>query len=162
MNQTETESGAAAEVTISAPAAVIYDLVADVTRMGDWSPECEHCEWLDGATRAVRGARFVGRNRVAENTWTTTCEVVSADPGIEFSFAVIDGESGEQRTLWRYSLREADAATVVTESYEVANARPMPRVTQEMIDARRAMLREGMATTLAQLKAVAEAASTSG
>lgn len=30
----------------------LYDIIADVTRMPDLSPELVRCEWLDGATGA--------------------------------------------------------------------------------------------------------------
>ena len=40
------------QVTIHINAApdVVFALVSDVTRMGDWSPETANCEWVDGAT----------------------------------------------------------------------------------------------------------------
>ncbi|MDX6233621.1 MAG: hypothetical protein QOH68_2658, partial [Nocardioidaceae bacterium] len=37
-----------ARVQVDAAPEVLYDLVSDVTRMGEWSPETVHCEWLDG------------------------------------------------------------------------------------------------------------------
>src|SRR5436309_1985613 len=37
-------------IDIDAPAERVYDLVADLSRMGEWSPECRRVEWLDGAT----------------------------------------------------------------------------------------------------------------
>ena len=33
-----------ARIDIAAPPDVVYDLIADVTRMGEWSPECYRCE----------------------------------------------------------------------------------------------------------------------
>jgi uncharacterized protein YndB with AHSA1/START domain len=47
-------------VEIAAPPDAVYDLIADVTRMGEWSPECVRCRWLDGAQEARPGARFRG------------------------------------------------------------------------------------------------------
>ncbi|MGO9154394.1 SRPBCC family protein [Mycobacterium sp.] len=35
-------------IEIAAPPEVVYDLLADITRMGEWSPECCRCVWLDG------------------------------------------------------------------------------------------------------------------
>jgi hypothetical protein len=54
-----------ARVHIDAKPAELYDLVTDVTRMGEWSPECVRCVWLDGATGPAVGARFRGSNRRA-------------------------------------------------------------------------------------------------
>jgi uncharacterized protein YndB with AHSA1/START domain len=52
-----------ASVDIAAPPELVYDLITDVTRMGDWGPECYRCEWLDGATAPSIGARFRGYDR---------------------------------------------------------------------------------------------------
>ena len=40
---------------IDAPAELVYDLVADLPRMGEWSPECERVVWRGGAHRAEQG-----------------------------------------------------------------------------------------------------------
>ena len=47
-----------AEIDIAAPPEAVWDLISDVTRMGDWSPECYRCTWLDGGTGPRAGARF--------------------------------------------------------------------------------------------------------
>jgi uncharacterized protein YndB with AHSA1/START domain len=65
-------------VQIAAPPELIYDLIADVTRMGEWSPECYRCECLDGATTADVGARFRGYNRLGRYLWATTALVTTA------------------------------------------------------------------------------------
>ena len=44
-------------VVIEAPPERIYALVADLPRMGEWSPECQQVEWLDGSSRPAEGAR---------------------------------------------------------------------------------------------------------
>ena len=48
------------EIQIDATPAVVYALVSDVTRTGDWSPECVNCRWLHGATAAEADARYRG------------------------------------------------------------------------------------------------------
>ena len=50
-------------VVIEAPAERIYELLADLPRMGDWSPECRQVEWLDGSTGPAEGATFIGHNQ---------------------------------------------------------------------------------------------------
>src|SRR5678815_3766100 len=37
-------------IEIDAPPNDVYALLSDVTRTGEWSPECVRCRWLDGAT----------------------------------------------------------------------------------------------------------------
>lgn len=58
-------------LVVHAPADVVYGLVSDVTRTGEWSPTCRGCTWEDPARRGP-GARFVGRNetpaQVAQRT----------------------------------------------------------------------------------------------
>jgi hypothetical protein len=44
--------------------------------MGDLSPECVSCEWIDGATGPTVGARFRGRN----TTVTESFEMVRTIP----------------------------------------------------------------------------------
>ena len=51
------------ETTVAAPPEAVWDLLADVTRIGEFSPECKQAEWLDGATGAAVGARFAGYNQ---------------------------------------------------------------------------------------------------
>ena len=64
-------------LVISAAPEDLYDMVADVTRMGEWSPICKSCWWDEGAGPQV-GAWFTGRNELPERTWETRSEVVGA------------------------------------------------------------------------------------
>jgi hypothetical protein len=50
-------------VYIAAPAGLIWDLVSDVTRIGEFSPETFEAQWLDGASEPRAGARFRGHVR---------------------------------------------------------------------------------------------------
>ena len=145
-----------ATIHIDADPAAVYGLVADVTRMGEWSPETVSAEWLDGATAAAVGARFKGKNK-RKMSWSTTCTVTAADPGHEFAFDVGKGE-----TRWRYRFEPKDAGTDVTESFEVvrepgAFGRFFTRLgTGLSWDERDADLVKGMEQTLANVKAAAE------
>src|SRR6187402_2385981 len=73
---------------IAADPKVVYDLVSDVTRMGEWSPETTSCRWLSGDGPAAMGARFRGTNQRHVARWTTICTVTAADPGRRFAFDV--------------------------------------------------------------------------
>ncbi len=48
-------------IDIAAPPEKVYALVSDITRMGEWSPECRSCRWADEATGPTVGARFKAR-----------------------------------------------------------------------------------------------------
>jgi hypothetical protein len=136
----------------------VYALVADVTRMGEWSPECYACEWLDGADHAAAGARFLGHNRLRFYTWTTTAVVEQAVPGEVFSF--IAGDDTEGKTRWTYRFERSGSGTAVTESWETLVPAPLwIRVVERTLllgRSRDANLRAAMRHTLEQLKAAAE------
>ena len=145
-----------ATVHIDADPATVYGLVADVTRMGEWSPETVSAEWLDGATAAAVGAKFKGKNK-RKMSWSTTCTVIAAEPGREFAFDVGKGE-----TRWRYRFEPSGGGTDVTESVEVVKA---PGAFGKLLtrlgtglpwDAREADLLHGIEQTLANVKAAAE------
>ena len=138
----------------------VWAMVADVTRMGEWSPETERAEWLDGAAGPALGARFRGHNRRGKAKWSTVCEVVDCEPGRSFAFAV--GGAARPSTVWRYRFVPVPDGVEVTESFELLkplglSSRLLTRVTTGVTD-RRADLEEGARATLAALKRVAESA----
>jgi len=90
----------------------LYDMVSDVTRMGEWSPVCTAC-WWDEGDGPRPGAWFTGRNEVPERTWETRSQVVVADRGREFAFVV-----GDSWVRWGYTFAAVDEGTQVTESWE--------------------------------------------
>ena len=90
-------------------------MVADVTRMGEWSPVCTACWWDEGDGPHV-GAKFTGRNERPERTWETRSEVVTADRGREFAWVVAEPPT---RARWGYSFVAVDGGTEVTETWEL-------------------------------------------
>src|SRR5215470_5459628 len=64
-----------ARIQIACPPVEVYALVSDVTRMGEWSPECYRCEWLEGATRPQMGVSFRGYNQWGEMRWARTATI---------------------------------------------------------------------------------------
>jgi uncharacterized protein YndB with AHSA1/START domain len=148
------------EQFISAPPEQLWSMVADVTRMGEWSPETERGEWLGDATAASVGARFRGHNK-RRNPWRTVCTVTAAEPGREFAFTV--GRRPEKGdTAWRYTFAPSGEGTLVTESFEIVRvpsrlARSMTKLgTGVPWNERSDDLERGMRQTLDSLKAVAE------
>jgi hypothetical protein len=85
-----------ARVHVAAPAECVYALISDVSRMGDWSPETDNCEWLDGATSAAVGVRFRGSNHLGPVKWRTECIITAATPGEEFAFSVMHPDGREE------------------------------------------------------------------
>ena len=143
-------------IEIAATPEQVYAVVSDVSRTGEFSPECRGAEWLDGAAGPAPGARFVGHNRGGPLAWSRRGRVISADPGREFSF--VTEEQGREGTVWTYRLRPAGAGTLLTESYEVHWIPWWMRVV-DAVTFRRQQLGRNLATTLARLKAAIESAS---
>jgi len=149
-----------AQIEIDAPAETVYDLVADITNMGRWSPECFRTAWVDGATAPVPGARFKGwnRTRVAgiPAQWSTTSTIRQADRGRAFSFDT--GLSGARWT-YRFDATADGAGCLVTETREDANPNLAVKVLSLPLEGvRRKQLTQGMQVTLERLKAAAESA----
>jgi hypothetical protein len=146
--------GAEVRVHVDAAPELVYRVVSDVKRMGEWSPETVKCDWLDGATGPVVGARFKGTNKRRFVTWSTKPTVVVADPGREFAFEV------GSDTRWTYRFDADGTGTTLTESFEMLRdlrwyyafaERWLMRVTD-----RKADLENGMAVTLERIKRVVE------
>ncbi|MDQ3757064.1 MAG: SRPBCC family protein [Actinomycetota bacterium] len=136
-----------ARISIAAPAEKVWDLVADVSRMGDWSPETKRGVWLDGATGPVVGARFRGDNRVGPFKWSTSPTVTAARRGEEFAF-----DTGTTR--WRFEFHSREGGCEVVESYET-HAHVLLDIGARLT-LRDRMLQQGMQKTLARLKEAAE------
>jgi hypothetical protein len=142
-----------AQTRVERTAAELYEMVSDVTRMGQWSPETVKCGWIGGATGPAVGARFKGTNKRGLLRWSTKPKVVAADPGKEFAF-----ETGDTR--WTFRFEASGSGTDLTESFEMIKdelaliafaSRYLARIPD-----RKADLEEGMRLTLDQIKAAAE------
>ena len=144
---------------ITAPPEVVYDLVSDVTRMGEWSPECVGGEWIDGASGPAVGARFRGRNRHGRARWSNRPHVVAADRPRVFAFVATD-PIGRDMTRWTYRPEPTATGTVVVESFEMVRSIPLYiRLSDRWlmgVKDRKADLEANMGRTLAAIKAAAE------
>jgi hypothetical protein len=144
---------------MAAPADRVWDLLSDVTRIGEFSPETFEAEWLGGATGPAAGARFRGhvkRNGRGPVYWTV-CTVTASDPGREFAFSV-GGPRGAILNTWRYQLEPSAGGTDVTESFELPRA-PLTRLYWLIAGSARSRTNlDGMRTTLEKIKAVGEIA----
>jgi hypothetical protein len=142
---------------MAAPPDRVWELVSDVTRIGEFSPETFEAEWLDGSTEPEVGARFRGhvkRNGKGPIYWTG-CTVTACEPGREFAFGV--GSPGKPMNTWRYELRPAGSGTEVTESFQLSDM-PALRLYWALFGWTRGRTNvNGMRTTLERIKAVAEA-----
>lgn len=131
-------------------------MVADLPRMGEWSPNCKGARWVDAGGPAV-GAVFIGVNVAGEREYETTNRIVACDRPREIAWEPsFDGDGGWSR--WTYRFEPADGRTVVTETWEpldLERLRGRP-VTDEELGAMADRWAVAMRDTLARLKAAAE------
>ena len=147
----------AGSVVVAGSPETLYDLVADVTRTGEWSPVCRACWWDEGTPGAV-GSWFSGRNEVPGRTWETRSQVVAAERGREFAWVV-----GGTLVRWGFTLEPVAGGTRLTESWEFLPAgqelfaERYGADAQEQIEERTRAAHEGIPATLAAVKRIAEA-----
>jgi len=143
---------------VEAPADDVYDLVADLPRMGEWSPECTSVTWK-GATAAAIGTRFRGWNRNGPLRWWTDGVVVEADPGRALAFDV--SWLGMKVARWAYRIEPdpSGSGCTVTEEWTDHRSGPYRTVTgvASNVRDRPTHNRVGMERTLSRLKTAAEA-----
>ncbi len=137
----------------------LYDLIADVSKMGQWSPVCT------GGSYDEDGEWFTGTNAMGESSWETRCRVVVAKPGREFAFINhgLDGRVEMVRWGFRFEPVEGNL-TEVTQTWEVlpdyAEGLGLDEASAvSVLEMMKTAALEGMPRTLAALKADAETAS---
>jgi len=150
---------ASVTVHVDAPPLRVFELVSDITKMGEYSPEVVQAEWLDGATGPAVGVRYRGQVRRNESwpvLYWTTCEITACVPGEVFEFTVLAGDTVVN--TWRYDFVAADGGTDVTESFHLPDNfltklwRPFGGFLRERRNAR------DMQRTLERVREVAERA----
>jgi len=140
-----------ASIEISRDPAVVFSAIADVTRIGEWSPECTAARWVGDAAGPDVGVKFEGDNRFAMlgvtlKKWTTTSEITACVPGEVFEFVA------EGYTTWRYRLEPTATGTKVTESYEYVSPSGAQNIVYEIVMRRPAAMVTGMQRTLERIK----------
>lgn len=144
-----------ASIEIATSPEAVYDLVSDLARMGEWSPESTGGEWKEGGTGQI-GDWFIGHNRAGEREWTRESQVAVADRGREFTFVV--GGVEENCTWWCYEMEPSGAGTRLTEKWWFVNKTPgLAAATEEQLQARIGATQGSLEATVAAVKATAEA-----
>jgi hypothetical protein len=141
--------------TVKAAPTVLYGMVSDLPRMGEWSPENTGGKWLGDAAGPAVGAKFRGTNRNGLLFWMTTVTVAAADAPARFTFDV--DVMGVPISTWDYTFADGPDGCVVTERW--TDRRPRWMKVSSVVTGvrdRTAHNRRNMQETLARLKAAAE------
>jgi len=144
---------------IEASPEALYDLVADVTRTPELTPDIVKVVWLDGATEAKVGARFKATNKQGRGpNWNNKPVIVTVDPGREIAWARTEPFAGTLE--WRYRFVPEGTGTRVIESYAVT--KPIRLMGWFIIDTlygmkdRKSDLRTSMEASLGRLAELVE------
>jgi len=146
-------------LVIRANPAVLYDLVADITRTPEFSPNVVRSQWIGEAIAPAVGARFKASSAPRRGFAPSNRPVVTvADPGREFAFNRTVPLGGTVE--WRYRFIAERSGTRVIESYTVI--KPITRLGWFIIGTvfgekdRKTALRADMHETLLRIKGAVE------
>ncbi len=165
---------AAADVLVDATPLQVYSVVSDLGRSGDWSEECVGGEWVEGEPATV-GAVFRGENHrekdvvawapVVRGAWSTRSEVIAAEPGATFSWAIQDSAGRAQESVWTFDIEPDGTGSRLVHHFRMGAATEGIRgITAEM-DAEQkqkffadwgAKLEKDLAATVKRIKDVIE------
>jgi uncharacterized protein YndB with AHSA1/START domain len=164
----------AVEEVITASPELLWDLVADVTRVGEWSPECIRVSWLGEPGRPQPGAMFTGHNRFPSGfEYDVTCMVTEVNrPGV-FAWAVLDdsGDPACPSSAWQYKIDPTPGGASLVRhrfthgpgaSYLREVTAVAPDRASSFIASRLGWLADNMRVTLRAMKAAAESSRRSG
>lgn len=159
MSDEHIEFELSASVHVNAPTDQVYAVASDITRMGEWSPECVGGEWVSGTPGAV-GARFRGHNRAGDDEWSTDCEVVTVEDQHTFAWCVLTStDAGDP--VWSFEIDPAAQGCTLTQRFRMPQAPERllrirdslpPEKAATFLEYRRGKLREGMQQTVDGIK----------
>jgi len=112
---TQMDHGVSVNREIAAPADKVWSMVANLDRMGEWSPENDGGRWVGGAEGPEVGAVFGGRNHIRWRRWSTKVTVIESDPPRRFAFRLRIGLLGG--CDWVYEIEPTEGGCQVTESW---------------------------------------------
>jgi hypothetical protein len=147
-----------ATIQIDASPEVVYAMVSDLPRMGEWSPENVGGSWVGGVTTAAPGARFKGRNKNGKKSWTGEVVISQAIASRRLEFCTIVGPF--KFATWSYDIAPAPGGCTLTETW--IDLRPsllshpfLGKMVTGVAD-RAAFTKASIDTTLANIKKTAE------
>jgi uncharacterized protein YndB with AHSA1/START domain len=143
-----------AQIDIDAPVAKVWELVSDLSRMPQWSPQCRLMKARGGPVR--QGTKTINLNRRGLLFWPTTSQITEFIPEKKLAFRI-----NENGTVWSYELEPSGSGTRLTETRHAENGVKafsnmtvnafmggVPNFEQELV--------EGMNQSLTRIKAAAE------
>ena len=142
-----------ASVDIAASPESVWEVLADVTRMSEWSPECRKVVVLGSPKEGV-GTTLLGLNRRGWAMWPTTSKVVRYEPA-----KAVAWKTRESGATWSYELAPSNGGTTLTGRRELPAYTVGTRLMAPLIGGAQGHdeeLGDGIRTTLERIKDVVE------
>ncbi len=114
------------QADVQSTPAQVWQVLTDVTRIGEWSHECRTAQWLGGADQAAVGARFRGTNKARFARWSRPCTISVLDSARRFTYRTNGGLMGDA-TEWTFTLEPTDRGCRITQSCEIIS---LPRAAE--------------------------------
>ena len=126
-----TRMARAGQVEVDVPASPdqVWAVLADVTRIGEWSHECKTARWLDGAGSAAVGTRFQGANKASLIRWSRPCTITELEPARRLVYRTDGGLMGDA-TEWAFSLDSTESGCRIVQGYEIIR---LPRAAEWLV-----------------------------
>lgn len=146
-------------IDIDAPVDRVWELVSDVCRMPQWSPQVRSTRLRKGFDRVELGTQFTSLNSHNGLEWVTRGEIVRFTAPTELAFRI-----AENWVVWSFALEPATAGgTRLTQRRETPDgiSEVSRKLTEDHFGGPAAFtesLRSGMRETLEKLKAASELA----
>jgi uncharacterized protein YndB with AHSA1/START domain len=144
-------------IEIQAPVARVWEMVSDVRRMAEWSPQVTSTRLRTGFETVGLGTQFTNRNINGEAVWTTHGEIVRFEVEQELAFRI-----EENWLVWSFAFESTGVGTRLTQRREQPDG--ISDLSHELTvgffgghDAFTEVMRASTADTLAAIKAAAEA-----
>ena len=118
----QVQKNSCVEVVVDATVQEVWQVISNVTRVGEWSHECHAARWLGGADGPAPGVRFRGRNRAGWARWGRTCEIVTVDPPRLIVWRTVPTLIFPDSTQWQVELNPSADRTLITQSFTVLRA----------------------------------------
>ncbi len=146
-----------ARIIVKAPVEAVWNVISDVTRVGEWSGECRQCEWVGNSAEPAPGARFRGSNRRGLMRWARLNEIDVADAPNEMVWHTAFRAMQRDSTKWRVCLRPTPDGTEVTESFRILRLSRAMEIFLGLMQPAHRDRSNDLADDLARLKKVIEA-----
>ncbi|WP_110240439.1 SRPBCC family protein [Nocardioides gilvus] len=142
-------------VDIAAPPEKVWELVSDLPRLSEWSPQVLK-SFLRGGRPVRQGSRLLNVNHKGLLVWPTRSEVVRFEEGREIAWRI-----EENGSTWSFALEPTATGTHLVQRREAPKG--LSQISISLTDrfmggqgVFQAELQQGMRQTLAQVKRLAE------